>query len=267
MISGFEHYLAIFKDLKMKYLTLKYAILGLLMLILSLSSAAQTKRPRTTTKTKTTKPAAAAAGVLTNDEIAFGLRDALSNGVLHATEQLGKQGGFYDNLRVKIPMPKQLQPVEKTLRFLKQDDLVDDFILSMNRAAEQSMREVIYILGDAIRQMTIQDAVNILRGPDDAATQFFRRTSEEKLRVKFLPIIKTSTEEIGVTAQYKELMKKAGPAASLMGQKDFDLDAYVTQKALDGLFIVIADEEKRIRENPLARTTSILKKVFGSIIK
>ncbi len=250
----------------MKHSTLKHMVLGLLMLALTASVGAQVKRLRTTSP-KTAKAAATASSVLTNDEIGFGLKDALSNGVMHAIQQLGAQGGFYTNLRVKIPMPKQLQPVEKTLRFLKQDDLVDDFILSMNRAAEQSMVEATYVFGDAIRQMSIADAKNILTGPNDAATQFFRRTSEEKLRVKFLPIIKTATEEAGVTAQYKKLMEKGGGITALLGQKDFDLDAYVTQKALDGLFIMVADEEKRIRENPVARTTSILKKVFGSILK
>lgn len=160
-----------------------------------------------------------------------------------------------------------MQPVEKTLRFLKHDDLVDDFVVSMNRAAEQAVAEAVKVFGDAVKQMTIEDAKNILTGPPDSATQFLRRTSEEKLRVEFQPIVRTATEESGTTAQFKELMKKDGGMTSIIGGKNFDLDRYVTEKALDGLFFMVAEEEKRIREDPLARTTSILKKVFGSIIK
>jgi hypothetical protein len=245
----------------MKKLNFAYPAIGLLILALAMAAGAQTKRA------KTVKPKPKTVAAVTNDEIVFGLKDALSNGVTHAISELGRQGGYYNNPRVKIPMPGALQPVEKALRFLKQDDLVDDFVVAMNRAAEQAVVEGTLVFADSIRQMTIQDAKNILSGPKDAATQYFRRTSEEKLREKFLPIVKTSTEEMGVTAQYKKLMQKGGGLAALTGQKDFDIDKYVTEKALDGLFLMIADEEKRIRENPLARTTTILQKVFGSVIK
>lgn len=254
----------------MKKLSHKIAALGSIVLIAATYSFAQTKRPRTTksktTKTTKTTPVSSSSG-LTDNEMVMGLKDALSNGVGHAIKQLGQNGGFYDNIRVKIQVPEKLKPVEKTLRFLKQDDVVDDFVVAMNRAAEQAVVEATLVFVDSVKQMTFQDAKNIITGPEDSATQFFRRTSEETLRAKFLPIVKTSTEEVGVTAQYKDLVKRAGPAAALFGQKDFDLDAYITQKALDGLFLMIADEEKRIRENPLARTTSILKKVFGGILK
>jgi len=249
----------------MKKLIFTYSATGLLILALGMAAGAQVKKAKTT-KPKP-KPAAPAINAATNDEIVFGLKDALSNGITRAVTELGRKGGYYDNPRVKIPIPAALRPVEKTLRVLKQDDLVDDFVVAMNRAAEQAVQEAVLVFSDSIRQMTIQDAKNILTGEKDAATQYFRRTSEEKLREKFLPIVKTSTSEMGVTTQYKQLMQKGGGLAALTGQKDFDIDKYVTEKALDGLFLMIADEEKRIRENPLARTTSILKKVFGSIIK
>jgi hypothetical protein len=256
----------------MKNLSLKTIAVAALLMLLGTVVFEQKKspkitKPKTTVATKTAASTAPASGSLTNDEISFGLKDALSNGVNYAVNELHKPGGFYNNLRVKIPMPKPLQPVEKTLRFLKQDDLADDFVHTMNRAAEEAVAEGINVFADAIKQMTFENAKNILTGPEDSATQFFKRTSEEKLRAKFLPIVKTSTSEMGVTAQYKELMKKGGGLTAMLGQKDFDIDQYVTQKALDGLFIMVADEEKRIRENPVARTTSILKKVFGNILK
>jgi hypothetical protein len=119
------------------------------------------------------------------------------------------------------------------------------------------------VFKDAVRQMTFQDAVNIVRGPDDAATQFFRRTSEKRLTEKFLPIVRSFTEQVGVTAQYKAMMEQYGPIARLAGRDAVDIDEYVTQKALDGLFLLIADEEKRIRRDPVARTSEILQKIFG----
>jgi hypothetical protein len=133
----------------------------------------------------------------------------------------------------------------------------------MNRAAERAVPEALDIFKHSIRQMTFTDARNIVRGPDDAATRFFRRTSEERLREKFLPIVERFTEQVGVTAQYKAMMRQAGPVAQLAGRDATDIDGYITQKALDGLFLLMADEERRIRRDPVARTTDILRKVFG----
>jgi hypothetical protein len=208
-----------------------------------------------------------AASVLTADEMTGGLKEALANGVQHAVRELGKPDGFLKNLDVKIPMPKKLQTVEKTLRTLKQDKMADDFVATLNRAAEQAVPEAADVFADSIRQMTVTDAKNILTGPNDSATQYFRKTSEEKLREKFRPIVTKATGAVGVTASYKNLLQQAGPAASLLGAEAGDLDGYITQKSLDGLFKMIAVEEKRIRENPVARTTDLLKKVFGGAIK
>jgi hypothetical protein len=192
-----------------------------------------------------------------------GLRQLLDGSYTKAVKDLGREDGFFKNLRVKIPVPKSLRPIEKTARALGRGKVADDFILAMNRAAEKAVPEALSIFADSLKQITFDDARNIVTGQQDAATQFFRRTSEEKLRDKFRPIVERFTQETGVTAQYKKLLSKAGPLARLGGQEANDLDGYVTQKALDGLFLLMADEEKRIRENPVARTTDLLKIIFG----
>lgn len=201
-------------------------------------------------------------GNLTQGEIANGLKEALSKGTSRSVDELGKEGGYLKNLRVKIPMPSPLKPIEKTLRVIRQDKVADDFIKAMNTAAEKAVPVAASVFADAIKEMTIEDAKNILTGPNDSATQYFKKTSEAQLIEKFLPIVKKATEAAGVTAAYKKLTASAGPISSL-GSNKLDIDNYVTQKALDGLFLLIADEEKSIRENPLARTSDILKKVFG----
>ena len=198
------------------------------------------------------------------DDYSRGLREALLNGTFSAIKSLGREGGFLKNLRVRIPMPKSLQRVEKTLRLIGRGGVADDFIAAMNHAAEKAVPVAADVFKDSIRQMTFQDAVNIVRGPDDAATQFFRRTSEKRLTEKFLPIVRSFTEQVGVTAQYKAMMEQYGSIARLAGRDPVDIDEYVTQKALDGLFLLIADEEKRIRRDPVARTSEILQRIFGS---
>ena len=201
---------------------------------------------------------------VTDNEISRGLKEALNKGVRYAIDDLGREDGFFKNPRVKIPLPGSLQKLEKGLRFAGQGRAVDDFILSMNRAAEKAVPIAIDVFVDAISQMTFDDARNILfSGRDDSATRFFRRTSEETLREKFRPIVEEVTEKVGVTQKYKAMTAKAGFATALLGKDATDLDGYVTQKALDGLFLLIADEEKKIRKNPLGRTSDILRKVFG----
>jgi len=137
----------------------------------------------------------------------------------------------------------------------------------MNHAAEQAVPLAANIFTGAITNMTVADAKDILTGPNDAATQYFRKTSEDKLREKFEPIVKDATAQTGVTSAYKNLIKQAGPMAAFLGADAGDLDGYITQKSLDGLFKMIATEEKKIRENPVARSTDLLKKVFGSVVK
>ena len=201
---------------------------------------------------------------LSNQDIAAGLKQALEQGARRAVEELGQTNGFLADARVKIPMPPELERVESALRTIKQDRYADEFIVTMNRAAESAVPEATAILSDAIRQMTLDDARQILNGPDDAATQYFRRVGETRLTARMRPIVSDATSRTGVTSSYKALMDKAGFAATLVGAGDVDLDGYVTDKALNGLFLLIAEEEKRIRENPLARSTDLLKKVFAS---
>lgn len=197
-------------------------------------------------------------------DISRGLKEALSKGVKFAVDDLGRQNGFLDNVDVKIPVPKSLRNIEKTLRFAGQGDRVDDFIAAMNHAAEKAVPVAFDIFVDSIRQMTFDDARKILiGGEDDAATQFFRRTSEERLRDKFRPIVEEFTGETGVTQEYKRMMDKAGFMAMFIGDDAKDLDGYITEKALDGLFYMVAQEEKKIRKDPIGRTTKILRDVFG----
>ncbi len=215
--------------------------------------------PPATSNATSLSPVAA----LTEREVERGLKEALSKGVGHAVSELGRDGGFLKNLDVKIPMPEQLRSVEKALRLVGQDKMADEFVTTLNHAAEQAVPAAAGIFAGAITNMTVTDVKGILRGPHDAATEYFRKTCSSQLTEKMLPIVKTATAKVGVTGTYKQLMQNAGPAAQFLGG-DVDLDSYVTHKSLDGLFKMIAAEEKRIRENPVARTTDLLKKVFGS---
>ena len=214
--------------------------------------------------TSTTSTASTSLASLTQNEMIGGLKEALSKGVQKAVADLGRDDGFLKNLDVKIPMPDSLKRVEKGLRMAGQDKLADEFIATMNHAAEKAVPEAAAIFGDAITKMSLDDAEAILKGPDDAATQYFRKTGEAQLTEKMMPIVKQATEKTGVTASYKQLMQQAGPITQFMGQGAPDLDRYVTGKALDGLFKMVAAEEKSIRQNPVARSTDLLKKVFGT---
>jgi hypothetical protein len=215
-------------------------------------AAAQTKR-----STRTTRQ-------VSDNDIASGLKEALGKGVKFAVNSLGRPNGYLGNPRVKIPLPNSLKKLERGLRVAGQGRAVDEFVASMNNAAEKAVPVAIDVFVDAIKQMTFDDARQILfSGRDDSATMFFRRTSEETLRGKFRPIVEDFTAKTGVTRKYKTMIGRAGFAATLLGKEATDLDGYVTQKALDGLFLLVADEEKKIRKNPLGRTTELLRKVFG----
>ncbi len=224
---------------------------------LSDSVIAQTTRTRrTNTNRQTTN--------ISNSDITGGLKDALLQGARNAISDLGRENGFLGNVRVRIPLPKNLQKTEKTLRRLGQGKKVDEFIESMNHAAEEAVPVAADIFFDAVKQMTFTDARNILfSGQDDAATEFFRRTSEDRLREEFRPIVERFTAKVGVTQKYKEMVGRYGFMGKIVGQDANDIDGYITQKAMDGLFLLIADEERKIRRDPVRRTTSLLRKVFG----
>jgi Protein of unknown function (DUF4197) len=211
---------------------------------------------------------------LSQDELINGLKEALAKGVQHAVSSLGHDGGFLTNLNVRIPMPEKLRTIEKTLRTFRQDQLADEFVTTMNHAAEQAVPAAAAIFAEAVQGMTIQDGRAILLGATNAATEYFRKATGQKLYDSFLPIVKKATDATGVTAAYKKIMEKVSTTTSfgsfgktLLGAEAMDVDAYVTNKAMDGLFKMISDEEKRIRENPVARTTDLLQKVFGAVVK
>ena len=196
-------------------------------------------------------------------DIVAGLKEALTLAAGAATRELGRPDGFMGNIRVKIPVPEKLRPVDSALRKLKQSRIADQFVESLNRAAEKAVPAGFSILADAVKAMSISDAKGVLFGPPDSATQYLKRTSHDRLRLAFLPLVQKATAETGVSAAYKNLLIKAGPFAKLAGAEGQDLDGYVTSKALDGLYLLVADEEKKIREDPKARVTDLLKKVFG----
>lgn len=208
----------------------------------------------------------APASTLTNADTVGGLKEALAKGAQQAIAKLGRTDGFLKNAEVAIPMPESMKKVDKLMRKIGQEKMADEFVATLNHAAEQAVPEAAALFADSISQMTVQDAQAILKGPDNAATEYFRKTSGVKLAERFKPIVQTATDKAGVTHSYKELLDKAGPLAKMMG-KETDLDAYVTDKAVDGLFKMIAAEEKLIRQDPLARSTDLLKKVFGSMFK
>jgi hypothetical protein len=200
---------------------------------------------------------------LADAEIVQGLREALAKGTRNAVLQLGRKDGFWSAERFRIPLPKTITKADTLLRAGGYGPQIDELHLSFNRAAEQSVPIAADVFAQAVQKLTITDARNILSGAPDAATQYFRKTTGETLAVQFKPLVTKVTAKAGLVQQYEKLMASAGPLAALAGQKA-DVNDYVTRKALDGLFLRVADEEKAIRSNPAARTSEILKKVFGS---
>lgn len=208
------------------------------------------------------------ASSLSQTDATGGVKEALAKGVEQAISQLGKPDGFFRDQAVKILVPKKLRKVTDLAKKLGYGQQVEGFELAMNRGAEQAVPAASGILGDAVRAMSVQDAVGLVRGGESAATDYFRKSSEQKLYDAFLPIVSKQTANTGVAQKYKSLTGVVGNnplGATLLGgdNKSMDLDGYVTNKAIDGLFHVIATKEADIRSNPAAQTTSLLRKVFG----
>ena len=193
---------------------------------------------------------------------AAGIKEALAIGTERAVKSLGRENGFFGNAAVKILMPSSLQKVAELARMAGYQKQVDEFILSMNRAAEAAVPLAARYFGDAIRDMTLDDVRGILTGGDTAATEFFRRKTGDKLFTAFRPVVSEKVNQVGATRAYKDMMGRY-EKMPLMGGQSLDLDDYVTKKSLDGLFLVLGQEEKKIRTNPAARTTDLLKTVFG----
>ncbi|PKM16908.1 MAG: DUF4197 domain-containing protein [Gammaproteobacteria bacterium HGW-Gammaproteobacteria-2] len=197
-------------------------------------------------------------------DAAAGVKEALAQGTRNAVLRLGRTDGFLADEAVRIATPKSLRKATKLARKFGAGASVDAFEISMNRAAEQAVPAAADIFADTVRAMTVKDALDIVRGSDDAGTQYFRKVSEDRLRDAFLPIVSKATANNDVTQRYKTLTEKTGALAGAFGAGNMqDIDGYVTDKALDGLFHHIAEEEKAIRNNPLKRGSDLLKRVFG----
>ncbi len=199
---------------------------------------------------------------ITDSKAASGLKEALRVGTENTVTLTGRPDGYFRNQAIKILMPEKLRSVEQGLRLVGYGPQVDEFILSMNRAAERAAPSAKQIFWDAISQMTFTDARKILSGGDTAATEYFKDKTTGKLTESFRPIVEKATNEVGATRQYKDLIGRA-QGLPLVKVESLDLDAYVVRKSLDGLFHVLGEEERKIRTDPAAQVTDLLKEVFG----
>lgn len=207
---------------------------------------------------------AATLDAISSGDAAAGVKEALAKGADYAVAALGKNNGFLGNAKVKIPLPGYLAQADSALRLMGMGKQADQLVETMNHAAENAVAQARPILGEAIKKMTVQDAKAILSGGDDSVTQYFRRTSSAPLAARFLPIVKAQTQQLALAEQYN---RYAGKAASLglVDKNDADVDRYVTQKAIDGLLLMIAEQEKKLRANPLGASSDLLKNVFGAL--
>lgn len=203
---------------------------------------------------------------LSSQDATGGLKDALIQASAAAVGKLGVADGFLKNPKVKIPLPDTMKKAEKAMRMFGMSKQADELVTRMNRAAEAAVPEAKALLVDSVKQMSVQDAKNILTGGDDAATQYFKKTTSKPLADKFLPIVKKATENVQLAQQYNKFAE-TGAQFGLVKKEQANLEQYVTQKALDGLYLMMAEEEKAIRKDPLGASTSLIKKVFGALGK
>jgi hypothetical protein len=204
------------------------------------------------------------AGWLSETDATAGIRAALERGAVAAVGLLGRPDGFLGNPTVRIPLPDFLQDVAQFLKAMGQRKRIEALEISMNRAAEAAVPEARAMLVSAVKSMSVEDARQLLTGGDNAATQFFANKTREPLGVKFLPIVQRATEKVSLAARYNAVASKAA-SFGLLKQENANLQAYVTEKALDGLYLMIGEEEKKIRADPVGTGSAILKKVFGSL--
>jgi hypothetical protein len=201
---------------------------------------------------------------LSNKDAVGGLKAALSDGSAAAIGKLGAENGFFNNAKVRIPLPESLKKVEGMMRAMGMKRQADELELAMNRAAESAVTEAKPLLVDAVKNMSIEDAKAILTGGDSAATEYFRRKTAEPLAKKFLPIVKKSTAQVGLAEKYNAIASK-GLQLGVIDASQASIEQYVTKKALDGLYTMIADEEKALRQDPVGATSSLVRKVFGAL--
>ena len=200
---------------------------------------------------------------LSNEEVAEGLKEALTKGISKGSDLVSQLDGYFKNPEIKIPFPPEVKKVDERLRKMGMGNEVDKFVLTLNRGAEDAAKEAKPIFITAIKAMTIQDAWSILKGEENAATAFLKKTTSSQLKVKFKPVIQNSLNKVNATRYYKDLVSEYNKIP-LVTKVNPNLDDYATDRAIEGLFVMIAKEEKSIRQDPLARTTDLLKKVFGA---
>jgi hypothetical protein len=203
---------------------------------------------------------------LSNTEASGGLKEALIQGAGKAVSSLGAVDGFFGNKEVKIPLPKSLKRIEKGMKLMGMGKQSDELVLKMNRAAEAAVPEAKVLLVDSVKKMTLADAKAILTGPNDAATQYFKRTTSAQMAAKFLPIVQKATEKVQLAETYNKYAEM-GSKFGVVKKEDAKIEQYVTNKALDGLYLMIAKEEAAIRKDPIGQANSLIKKVFGAIGK
>lgn len=201
---------------------------------------------------------------LTNTETSKGLKAALIQAADKAVSQLSAVDGFLGNKEVKIPLPGALKKTEKAMRMFGMGKQADELVLKMNRAAEAAVPEAKALLVDSAKKMTVADAKAILTGGDDAATQYFKKTTSKPMAEKFLPIVKKATENVQLAQQYNKFAE-AGSKFGLVDKDQVNLEQYVTQKTLDGVYLMMAKEEAAIRKDPVGQSSALLKKVFGAL--
>lgn len=203
-------------------------------------------------------------GDITNQDAAAGLKSALNASTVKAVEQLARTDGFWNNAKVKIPLPGYLEDARGVMNALGMKKQAEELHLAINRAAESAVGEAKPVFVNAIKAMTVQDAKAIISGGQDSATQYFKGKTSESLRAKFSPIVKKATERVGLAQKYNEIAGKGAKLGLIKGDQA-TVESFVTQKALDGLFLMMADEEKAIRADPVGKGTDIVKKVFGAL--
>jgi len=201
-------------------------------------------------------------GKLTDNKIIRGLKQALEIGTENAVAEVSRIDGYYKNPNIKIPLPKTVQKVEIVMMAMGYGPQVEEFSRTMNRAAERAAPEAKALFWDAVTEMSFEDASTILNGRDDEATLYFEDKTRGRLHQLFMPVVHAAMEEIGVTRTYQEVHKKLS-TIPFADRLNLDLDEYVTEKALDGLFYMVAEEERKIRKDPAARVTKLLRNVFG----
>lgn len=201
---------------------------------------------------------------LTNQDAARGVRGALEQGAASAIAKLGVPGGFLNNPKVKIPLPPALNQVAKGMRLLGRGQEADDLVMAMNQAAEQAVPQAKELMISAVKGMSLKDAKGILTGGDDSVTRFFREKTAGPLAAKFLPIVKRSTDRLGLAQKYNQLVGQVAKLGLITGDTA-NIETYVTNKTLDGLYLMIGEEEHAIRQNPAAAGSAIVSRVFGAL--